>query len=380
MKNTLLAAMQTSLFKETMDYQKQLQTPPAKIKKPKINTTKSITKNSVKKKRASKKKNPGVHTKSASKHWILGHFKSFNFDHNKLPQRYHILLRFLCKKDLTCKHTLQWEDKRKILSAIAEEVFEIWTKFKIPVIHKDTVYSRVKCYVLKFLRFCHMNHGYRKNDINWINKTKKSYDILFDIAKCKHYSQIIYKENSTVKLSNDDDETMQVCKIKTGELEEIVHCDCPFEKRFPTENIIKFYLSQKIFSEKKEIILLQNNISTNSEEETMNADEKKVDIENETPNAPIIYVNTEKINHVIEHDVTNDESEQEFNQNTSIHIKSEREDLLNETFEDVVIKDELANDQILEKTEEILHVTVNHDDIIVKQEIKEEDPLNIEQF
>ena len=39
MKNTLLAAMQTSLFKETMDYQKQLQTPPAKTKKPKINTT-----------------------------------------------------------------------------------------------------------------------------------------------------------------------------------------------------------------------------------------------------------------------------------------------------------------------------------------------------
>ena len=184
-------------------------------------------------------------------HWFLGDFADSDFvkdKPNELPSEIDILLKYLYK--VYVSPTKTQDDKKRIFNTIRDEVINIWKRANIPIISEWRIYTRIKDLIINFEKVSDKAFTYNKNNSNFIQSQKESYERLFDISKCKCYSEVVYTKNATLDLTETSKFQKLVIQIE-NETPKTFKCECNALYRFLSIEEIRLYLSSKHFNSLK---------------------------------------------------------------------------------------------------------------------------------
>ena len=166
-------------------------------------------------------------------HWFFGKLQD-QLLQSVLPTKHDILKVYFYKKNflLYLKNSRQLSDieKDQILETLSIEVIELWQKSSIPLMDTNEVKKNLRKLTLKAEDFLKHRKIRNENNVEWIQENLKSYETLFDCAKCPHYKK----------------------KSKYDEIDETKPCQCLPHERIsclkPSENEfsdLQFYFDQK---------------------------------------------------------------------------------------------------------------------------------------
>ena len=173
-------------------------------------------------------------TQTFRNHWLFGDLLD-HFPIKFLPTKLAVIRVYFYSKQflLNLKNSRQLADDEKelIIVKLSREIQEIWQRASIPCYDLDTLKKHVRRLLPNVETLVKNSKLRKENDKLWIEDTLKSYDVLFDISKCKCFRPI----------------------SDIGELSTIT-CQCPDESKISTTKLespnevsdLEFYIDQKV--------------------------------------------------------------------------------------------------------------------------------------
>ena len=141
--------------------------------------------------------NRSVSTRTNSRHWLFGKCQD-GLLLTKLPTKLDIIKFYFYSKNFMLHirnhhQLLSEEDKDNIYDALARDVSDLWKSSSIPFLEFRFIKMRIQQLVEEAEK-TGAKKGYYKNNLDWIEKRRSEYEVLFDIALCRCFKTLGFKK------------------------------------------------------------------------------------------------------------------------------------------------------------------------------------------
>ena len=129
-------------------------------------------------------------TCSSSDHWLYGKTLD-SFDFSVLPRKIDVIRNYYFMKNfllnLRDRRQLHDDDLELIKMALVRDLCDIWTTSNVPFVEQFRVKVRISELIEEAQSLERSRVSLYKNNYIWIEKTLATYEILFDLSKCRCY-------------------------------------------------------------------------------------------------------------------------------------------------------------------------------------------------